>query len=421
MSCRVPPRAAQHARVNGALARLRACLALYAARAHTPACCACSLLEVLSSLIEFLADVDCALEFAAVGGHAPLLAILSHCAAQSTDDDAALLDAAAEAVAAASALLPRGWAFPVSIPHTVIPPVLSFDFCSWLRAPLHDADVFAGICKGAVGGGTDDVDRLSRLRVLLRCPPPSVRRQESQRDVGAALWPCALPLARWLVAHRTFLSGRHVLELGSGVGLCGIVAALYAGDGPPVTLSDAYPDTLADLTYNCALNDPTLHESMGLEGGEDDGAYGITSVWRARSSAPCMAITRLDWSEQKTESVAGGHYDIIIGSDLICCEADASHLASTIASLLSAKGVCILFSPPPHARFGVSSFESAVRKRGLCVEARGLHTDFLATRVGGGEEALREGAAFADEVTTASGYEGDTIVYVVRHDQTRSE
>lgn len=46
-----------------------------------------------------------------------------------------------------------------------------------------------------------------------------------QQAVGHVLWPSAMILSRYLVKHPHIVHRKHVLEIGAGVGLCGLVAA----------------------------------------------------------------------------------------------------------------------------------------------------------------------------------------------------
>jgi len=67
------------------------------------------------------------------------------------------------------------------------------------------------------------------------------------------VWPCAVRLAAWLDGRD--LSGRRVLELGCGLGLPSIVAAL---DGADVLASDVEPDALACVEASAARLDVSV-------------------------------------------------------------------------------------------------------------------------------------------------------------------
>lgn len=105
----------------------------------------------------------------------------------------------------------------------------------------------------------------NRIEILIR---PVKERQHSQFDVGFQMWPAAVILSRWMCARREILYTRRVLEIGAGLGLCGLVAAHFADD---VTLSDFNPVVLRALEGNVALNANWTASSLSPEtwGAED--------------------------------------------------------------------------------------------------------------------------------------------------------
>ena len=88
----------------------------------------------------------------------------------------------------------------------------------------------------------------------------------------AELWPSAIALAR-AVARRA-LSGRRVLELGCGLGLPGLVAAV---GGARVTLTDWAPDAVGAARDNATRNDVAVEA--------------LVCDWRA----PDALVTRAPW------------------------------------------------------------------------------------------------------------------------------
>jgi predicted nicotinamide N-methyase len=91
----------------------------------------------------------------------------------------------------------------------------------------------------------------------------------------AELWPAGLELAR-LVASRD-VHGLHVLELGCGLGIPSIAAAL---GGASVLATDWSPDALALLERNAARNDATLG-TRNLDWRADDVERGCDLVLAA--------------------------------------------------------------------------------------------------------------------------------------------
>jgi predicted nicotinamide N-methyase len=78
-------------------------------------------------------------------------------------------------------------------------------------------------------------------------------QQFSYSSVGLAwkVWDSATILARWLHRRRDVIAEKRVLEVGSGCGLAGLMAAHFA---KRVTLTDYLPQILDALTHNLNLN-----------------------------------------------------------------------------------------------------------------------------------------------------------------------
>lgn len=90
------------------------------------------------------------------------------------------------------------------------------------------------------------------------------------KDIGYGLyvWPCATVLTDFLVSQRSFLSTRPtLLELGSGVGLPGIVASKL---GAKVIFSDKFDGTLELCRQNCLANHLVDFEVIQLPWGEPE-------------------------------------------------------------------------------------------------------------------------------------------------------
>lgn len=115
----------------------------------------------------------------------------------------------------------------------------------------------------------------------------------------ATVWTAGCTLAHALAADLVPCAGKTVLELGSGCGLCGIVASLRGAAA--VTLTDL-PPLLPLLSRNAAAN-----------------------------HAQCN-VHALDWTVDNGVCPCGD-WDLIIGSDITCFLQDNSALVRTIAKL----------------------------------------------------------------------------------------
>ena len=94
------------------------------------------------------------------------------------------------------------------------------------------------------------ITKIADLEVLLETVDPVTFAEDERLPYWAELWPAAVALAHY-VAQRLDLAGRRVLELGCGLGLVGVVAALQ---GAQVLCTDYEPAALAFAHYNARRN-----------------------------------------------------------------------------------------------------------------------------------------------------------------------
>jgi len=340
--------------------------------------------------------------------------------AAAADAAADVADAAAAVVGAfAAALTPLELAFPLPAATPLPDAPMHFDFSGAIALPAVDAALL-GLAPVAAAAAASPLEAAAAAAeaaaaaaavsdVWVRCVPSSVRRQRSQEDVGQLLWPAAPPLCRWLCAHRRLLlraaggrgGGARVLEVGSGMGLCGIVAALLlagAPNAPPVTMSDFNAVVIANLVHNCALNEP---ERAAARGGV---------------RPPCMRAVKLDWSASEedndaelgagadadADADADGRFDVVLGSDMICGRDDAQNVAALLQRRLRRPaGVAVLLLAPSDVRWGVEALAPALAARGLLPRERELDARYVA---GAAEQRL----------TQSGGYESRLRLHVVR-------
>ncbi|XP_013885827.1 histone-arginine methyltransferase METTL23 isoform X2 [Austrofundulus limnaeus] len=121
---------------------------------------------------------------------------------------------------------------------------------------------------------------------------------------GMHVWPSAVVLAQYLWTHRAELKGRTVLELGAGVGLPGVVAALC---GAQVILSDSSdsPECLQNLRRSCRANG--LHR------------------------VPVLGLT---WGDVSPDLMALPELDVVLGSDVFYDPEDFEDVLVTFVCLL---------------------------------------------------------------------------------------
>lgn len=192
----------------------------------------------------------------------------------------------------------------------------------------------------------------------------------SQADVGMALWPAAAVLGRWIVGHQAWFEGRRVLEIGAGMGLSGLVAALFARE---TVLSDFNREVLRNLRGNVALNLEVVPNAMRVAhldwdtlGGES-GAGGSPGEAAGCGPEPEVPARPLDSLNDSLED--RGSFDIVIGSDMVCHDSDGAGTARVLRAFLrrsrSAVGVFLL--APPETRWGVAAFRGHLEAAGFNV------------------------------------------------------
>jgi len=142
--------------------------------------------------------------------------------------------------------------------------------------------------------------------------------QTPARGIGFQVWPAAYALADHLVTEES-LQGRHVLELGSGPGLVGILAAHL---GASATLTDLR-DVLHLTRNNVERN--TLHNAV------PDSGFGA------------MEVCELSWGSDIRQDFRRTCYYLILCSDLTYFGHLHKPLLTTLLQL-AAPGVDILLA-----------------------------------------------------------------------------
>lgn len=139
--------------------------------------------------------------------------------------------------------------------------------------------------------------------------------EDERLPYWADLWPSAHVLAGLLAAED--LRGVRVLELGCGVGLPSIVAALR---GAEVLATDWYAPALEFVARNAA----------------DNGARVDTLL--------------VDWRRPPAALTAAAPFDLVIGADVLYEERNGRALSALVPDLVAADGRLLIADPRrPHA------------------------------------------------------------------------
>ncbi len=164
------------------------------------------------------------------------------------------------------------------------------------------------------GGRIDLVHPLRAMEVLYE---QNFDADEEYPPYWAELWPSSVALARAVAAARP--AGVRVLELGCGLGLPSIAAALSGGQ---VLATDRSADALAFTAYNAGLNGTTLE--VGLCSWADPGSV-----------------------------LARGPWDLVLAADVLYRHGGLADLADLLPRLVGGTGQVWLADPgrPPAAGF----------------------------------------------------------------------
>lgn len=172
--------------------------------------------------------------------------------------------------------------------------------------------------------------KIADLDVLLEEIDTVTFAEDERLPYWAELWPSSVALARY-TAQCLDVHGRQVLELGCGLGLVGVVAALQ---GARVLCTDYEPDALAFARHNARCN-----ASRGIR------------------------FRLVDWRRPALRR----RYDYILASDVIYEARNFGPLVALLQRFLARGGAAVFAEPGrPHA----VPFFALLRQRGFTYEKR---------------------------------------------------
>lgn len=129
---------------------------------------------------------------------------------------------------------------------------------------------------------------------------------------GFERWAAPETLCRTLARHPALVRGRRVVELGAGVGTCGLLAGALGAAA--VALTDVCPHVLAALRAAAVAN--------RLE--------------------PLCSVRALDWSAPLLQPADRGGADVVLAAEVCYVSAASAALARVVAHLLAPRGCLLL-------------------------------------------------------------------------------
>jgi len=183
-----------------------------------------------------------------------------------------------------------------------------------------------------------------------------------EEALGAQLWRSSFLLSRLMLARPEIVRGRDVLELGSGCGMCGMLAAKLGAK--KVVLTDFMDAAIRNLEASLAANfstGPTTSPELPRPDDRPRQETGRAGGGDCVRGGENVLVKFLDWSElpsrdeeqkSKTQhhgesdlSMTWAQFDCIIASDVIYEEDHAHSLPRSIAHFLAPGGCCFLTVP----------------------------------------------------------------------------
>lgn len=169
------------------------------------------------------------------------------------------------------------------------------------------------------------ITKITDLDALLESIDPVTFAEDERIPYWAELWPSAVGLACY-VSKQLSLDGKSVLELGCGLGLVGVAAALQ---GARVLCTDYETEALTFARHNARVN-----------------------------ACPRMQFRLVDWFQPALRR----RYDVILASDVIYEARNFGPLVALLQRYLSRGGYAVFADP---GRANAVPFFALLRHRGF--------------------------------------------------------
>ncbi|XP_033224370.1 protein-lysine N-methyltransferase EEF2KMT isoform X2 [Belonocnema kinseyi] len=152
----------------------------------------------------------------------------------------------------------------------------------------------------------------------------------SHGTTGMCSWQAALTLAEWCISNESQLTGKRILELGSGIGLTG-VAVISACSPKQYTFSDCHPAVLNLLCKNLYTNLSTdsKEHPENLEKRDE------RLQFRTRYKDSGVRVENLKWEEiEEYVNESTLVPEIVIAADVLYDKSNFSALSNALETLL---------------------------------------------------------------------------------------
>jgi predicted nicotinamide N-methyase len=149
----------------------------------------------------------------------------------------------------------------------------------------------------------------------------------SDGTTGLRTWQAALALSEWILFNTTCFHSKIILELGSGIGLTGLVISMLCTP-QAVYLSDCHPSVLTTLCDNISFN---INSD-----GDKNGNISVKCLPERLVDCDKVSVLNLAWEDISPEFCQRlGHVDQIVAADVVYDNSLFKPLVSAVDNLFN--------------------------------------------------------------------------------------
>jgi predicted nicotinamide N-methyase len=186
--------------------------------------------------------------------------------------------------------------------------------------------------------------------------------------VGLAMWEAGYYIAEWILANADLFAGKRILELGSGVGLSGIVLARSFDSNFDTTklpnaiyMTDYLDVVLRNCVDNMKINGLKAIEQLSHEDMDEEESDTLLNGNKNR----LVHVCHLDWTKFTNEQLESMDPNIILAADVIYDISVIEGLVNLTSKCISRKGVIAYFAITKRNEKTFEYFKEQCTQKGI--------------------------------------------------------